>query len=153
MARPPIQVELSQEEREFLRGFISKGTRKAREITRANILLLADKGTPPSRITESLPVSRMTVYSVRKRYMERGLKAAIHDDPRPGAAQKYTPKQEAEIIALACTTAPKGRNRWSIRLLVEELHKREGFKTIEREKVRLVLKKAKQSRGRRSAGA
>ncbi len=146
-------MELSEKDREFLRGFIGKGTRKAREITRANILLLADQSMSPNRITESLPVSRGTVYSVRKRYVERGMKAALHDDPRPGAAPKYTPKQEAEVVALACTDPPKGRDRWSIRLLVEELQKRKGFETIEREKVRLVLKKAKQSRGKKSVGA
>ncbi|MGC9444919.1 MAG: helix-turn-helix domain-containing protein [Candidatus Methanospirareceae archaeon] len=50
---------------------------------------------------------------------------------------------EAEIITLACTSPPDGRVRWTIRLLAEKLNEREGFETINRETVRLVLKKAK----------
>jgi transposase len=63
------------------------------------------------------------------------------DKPRSGQPRKYTERQEAEIMAQACASPPEGRARWSVRLLTEELRKQKGFETINRENVRLVLKK------------
>ena len=153
MARPPIQVELSKKERKFLRAFVSKGTREAREIRRAQILLLADEGQDHASISQLTKAGRQTIWRIKKRYVAEGLESALKDKPRSGGPKKYTAYHEAEIIALACTSPPPGRDHWSIRLIVEELQKRKGFESIQREKVRLVLKKARQSRGARRAGA
>lgn len=65
------------------------------------------------------------------------------DKPRSGQPEKYSEKQVAEIIALACTKPPERRNRWSLAHLCEELRKKEGFKTINKETIRLILKKNK----------
>ena len=92
-------------------------------------------------------ISRATVSNIKKRYREEGLQSALTDKPRPGQPKKYTERHEAEIIARACTKSPDGRKRWSLKLLTEELRKKEGFKTINRESVRLVLKKAGLSLG------
>jgi len=66
---------------------------------------------------------------------------------RSGQPVKYTPKKKVEIIAYACTTPPEGRKRWTVRLLAEEMSKQDGFKTLNRESVRLTLKKAVPSHG------
>ena len=67
------------------------------------------------------------------------------EKPRPGQPKKYTERHETKIIAQACTKSPDGRKRWSLTLLTEEMRKKEGFETINRESIRLILKKANQS--------
>ncbi|HID28636.1 MAG TPA: helix-turn-helix domain-containing protein [Desulfobacterales bacterium] len=142
-----ITVSLKQDEIEFLRRIVGKGTRRAREIMRANILLLANMGKESKEIAEILGVNRSTVAQVKGRYVAGGLQNALKEKPRPGQPRKYTEKHEAEIIAMACASPPEGRKRWTIRLLMQEARKRPGFETINRESVRLILKKARLSLG------
>ncbi|KXA98455.1 transposase [candidate division MSBL1 archaeon SCGC-AAA259M10] len=142
-----VEIELEEDERDFLRDFVKKGTKKAREIARANILLLVDKGFPVKEIADILEVHRRTVWKIKKRYLEEGLESALKDKPRPGQPKKWTEEDEAEIIATACTSPPKGRKRWTIRLLRDELQKKSGFEDINRETIRLVLKKTRLSLG------
>jgi putative transposase len=98
-------------------------------------------------IKDTLGISRATVSNIKKRYREEGLQSALTDKPRPGQPRKYTERHEAEIIAQACTKSPDGSKRWSLTLLTEEMRKKEGFETINRESIRLILKKAKQNLG------
>jgi transposase len=134
-------VSLKQGEVVFLKRLVSRGRRSVREVRRAHILLLANKGKRSKEIVDVLDVHRSTVARVKKRYLEEGLMAALKDKPRPGQPRKYTGRHEAEIIALACSSPPEGRRRWTIRLLAEEVRKKPGFETINRESIRLVLKK------------
>jgi len=133
---------LEEDEIQFLNGFVKKGCRKAREVYRANVLLLANKGEKDTRIAEILSVHRKTVGMIKKKYVEEGLESALKDKPRSGQPIKYDEKKQAEIIALACSDPPEGRKRWSIRLLVEEIQSKDGFETINYESIRLILKKA-----------
>ncbi|GBE55133.1 hypothetical protein BMS3Bbin15_01298 [archaeon BMS3Bbin15] len=142
-----ITINLKQDETESLRRIVKKGSRSVREVRRANILLLANKGKESKEIAEVLEVNKGTVANVKRRYREEGLQRALTDKPRPGQPKKYTEKEEADIIAMACTDAPRGRKRWSIRLLTYELKNKKGFATINRESVRLILKKRKLSLG------
>ncbi|EQD58871.1 transposase [mine drainage metagenome] len=141
------KIRLKKGERKFLKEFVSKGVKSAREISRANILLLADKGQDTKEISKAVSITRQKVWRIKKRYLEEGLNSALEDKPRPGQPIKYNKKMRAEIIAKACTAAPVGRKRWSVRLLAEELVKRKGFETINRESIRLILKKAGRSLG------
>ncbi len=142
-----LEVRLKEDERDFLEEFVRKGTKKARTIARANILLLADEGFSTKSISEVTRVHRQSVWRTKKRYLEEGLESALEDKPRPGQPRKYTERHEAEIIAMACSSPPQGRRRWTIRLLMEETRKKAGFETINRESIRLVLKKAGLSLG------
>jgi transposase len=142
-----VVIELEENEEKFLRDFVKKGRKSARELTRARILLLANQQKGDTEIAEILEVGRNTVWRTKKRYREEGLQSALTEKPRPGRPQKYTERHEAEIIAQACTKSPNGRKRWSLTLLTEEMRKKEGFETINRESIRLILKKAKQSHG------
>lgn len=142
-----VEIELDEEERDFLDEFVKKGTKKAREITRANVLRLADMGRPVTDIAELVGVHRKTVWEIKKRYQEEGLESALKDKPRPGQPKKWTEEHEAEIIATACSSPPEGRKRWTIRLLRDELQKKSDFEDINRETIRLVLKKTKLSLG------
>ena len=141
------RIKLSDEEIEYLKAFVKKGRKSARELTRARILLLVNGGRTEMEIKDILGISRATVSNIKKRYREEGLQSALTDKPRPGQPKKYTNRHEVEIIALACTKSPDGRKRWSLTLLTEELKKKKGFETINRETIRLILKKAKQNHG------
>ena len=136
-------INLKSNEVKFLTKFIRKGKKNARSLTRARILLLANKGKGDTEIANILGVGRSTALRIRKRYLEEGLQSALVDKPRPGQPEKYNERQAAEIVALACTEPPEGRNKWSLALLCEELRKKEGFETINRETIRLILKKNK----------
>src|SRR3989338_1442604 len=141
------KIKLKKEERTFLQEFLKKGTKKARAIARANVLLLLDEGWEVNTIAKMLKVHRQKIWRTKKRFLEEGLTLSLQEKPRSGQPKKYTPKHEADIIAEACTKAPNGRKRWTVRLLTKELKKKRGFRTINRESLRLVLKKAKLSLG------
>lgn len=142
-----IIIKLKQDEIKTLTTVVRKGKWRAREITRANILLLANRGKKSKEIADILGINRSTVAQVKKRYVSNGIQDALEEKPRPGQPKKYTEKGEVEIIAVACTDPPKGRKRWTIRLLTDELKKKKDFKTINRESVRLILKKRKLNLG------
>ncbi len=148
-----IEIHLTADEVDFLKNFVRKGTHRSREISRANILLLYNASEKVITIAKSLSVHRQTIWEVKNRYLEAGLTSALKDKARPGQPKKYTEKHEAEIIATACTYPPKGNKKWTLVLLAEELRKKDGFETINREAIRLILKKAKQNHGRKRCGA
>ena len=141
------RIKLTEKEVEYLSVFVKKGRKSARELTRAHVLLLVNRGRTEMEIKDTMGISRATVSNIKKRYREKGLQSALTEKPRPGQPKKYTEKHEAEIIAQACTKSPDGRKRWSLTLLTEEMRKGKDFETINRESIRLILKKAKQSRG------
>lgn len=77
----------------------------------------------------------------QKKYLEQGVKKALEEDERSGQPIKYDIDQQAELSAMACSPCPVGRRRWTVRLLAAELKNKPGFETINRESVRLLLKK------------
>jgi putative transposase len=141
------RIRLTEKEVEYLSAFVKKGRKSARELTRAHVLLLVSGGRTEMEIKDTLGISRATVSNIKRRYREEGLQSALRDKTRPGQPKKYTERHEAEIIAQACTKSPDGSKRWSLTLLTEEMRKKEGFETINRESIRLILKKSKQNLG------
>lgn len=141
------QLKLKKDELNFLLAHTKTGNRNCKEFERAYILLALHKGKKQSEIEEFYNVSRITVWRVKRKYKKRGLQEAIKDETRPGQPIKYTEKQKAEIIATACTKAPEGRARWTLKLLEKELKKRGGMETINRETIRITLKKTNVSLG------
>lgn len=148
-------VTLTAEERKGLEKLISSGKASARRLTRARILLKADSGTDrPSwddgAISEALDVGLSTVHRIRKRFVEEGLEAALEQRrPRRVYRRKLDGEGEAHLIALACSRAPEGRDRWTLRLLADrmvELRYVEDL-SLSYETVRRVLKKTNSSRG------
>ena len=142
-----MKVKLSPSEIEFLRTFKSSGKRSQREYDRASILLLLDKGKLDAEIVDFLEVERTTVWRTRKRYLEEGLEKSLQEKERSGQPKKYGDKQQAEVIALACSDPPQGRAKWSLELLTEKLSHQKGLKSINRETIRLILKKTNVSLG------
>jgi len=135
------QVKLRQKERELLKQLISKGSEKARKMTRCRILLLAHEGKTDTQIIEALQVARNTIRQVRSRFVQEGLQAAINEQPRPGAPKRFTGRQKAKITAIACSDPPEGRNRWTLRLIADRAVKLEMVDTISHQTVKRILKK------------
>ena len=142
-----VEIKLEEDEVKFLRDFVKKGRKSARELTRARILLLVNQQKGDTEIAETLDVGRNTVWRTKKKYRKEGLHSALSEKPRSGQPKKYTDKHEAEVIAQACTESPDGRKRWTLTLLTEEMQKKDGFETINKESIRLILKKAKLNLG------
>ena len=152
------RVFLNGKKRSSLKKLVSTGTEKARKITRARILLLADESpSGPSKtdkeIMEVLEVSARTVASTRQRFVEEGLDGALNEKPRPGRPPRFTGRDEAMLTAIACSDPPEGYGRWSVRLLSDNLVELGVVDSISRETVRLMLKKGSSNHGRRNAGA
>lgn len=146
-------VEMSAEERAYLEGIVGKGRVLARKRQQAQILLKADEGPlgpgwTDERITEAFGVNVRTVERVRQRLVERGLEdALVRRLPEQLPRTKLDGAGEAQLIALACSAAPQGRRRWTIRLLADKLVELRVVDSIGRDTVRRALKKTNSSPG------
>ena len=140
-------VNLTEDERSELRDLIKQGKPAARKVARAHILLLADEGATDKAIAASLHVGKATVERTRKRFVEGNLARALNEDPRPGSLPKLGDKQEAFLIATACSTPPAGRPKWTSQLLAERMVELQQVDTLSDETVRRTLKKTNSSRG------
>jgi transposase len=134
-------VELSDEEREALRALTSRGTIGVRRYKRARALLAADAGETDAAIATQVGVHHVSLERLRKRFVEEGLEVALAERPRPGARRKLDGRQEAHLLALACTTPPGGRKRWTMRLLADRLVELRVSERISDETVRRTLKR------------
>ena len=133
------RVELSQIERTELRALLSGGKHASRKLKRAQILLATDAGTSDEEIARSVGVSGSTVYRTKRRLVEGNLERALSDEPRPGAERKLTGKEEALLVATACASPPKGRARWTLKLLAGAMVKLTEHKSLSHETVRRRL--------------
>ena len=146
-------VTLTADERSSLQKLIATGKAAARKRLHAQILLKADAGPEgdvwkDQQIMEAFDVGRSTVERVRQRLVEEGLEAALTRKPQQNRiARKIDGTAEAHLIATACSKAPEGRTRWTLRLLADRMVALELVDSISHETVRQVLKKTKSSRG------
>lgn len=153
-------VQLSRTERQQLEQLVRTGSAPARKINRAHILLKADRGeharaAPLSdrQISAALDTSVTTVLRVRRNYCRKGLPAAIERAPTTRVYEKTLDgRGEARLLALACSEAPEGRTRWTIRLLADKMVELGYAEEVSRETVRRTLKKTNCSLTERKHG-
>jgi transposase len=147
------RVRLVDEERAYLESLLSAGKAAARTLTHARILLKAEEGPAgpgwtDEAIADALEVNRSTVERVRQRCVEEGFDAALRPRPsRQVRLRKLDGAQEAQLVALACSPPPNGRDRWSLHLLADKLVELEVVDSISYESVRRTLKKTFSNRG------
>jgi transposase len=145
-------VDLTAEERETLVRIIRHGKAPARQVTRARILLKADEGETDEEIAEEVATSPATVERTRQRFVEENL-GALTERPRLGAPLRLAGKAQAHLIAVACSPAPQGRQRWTLRLLADQAVGLGLTASLSYETVRQLLKKTNLNRGNTSSGA
>lgn len=133
------QVELNQAERSELAALLSGGKHAARKLKRAQILLAADAGASDETIATNVGVGGSTVYRTKRRFVEGNLEAALTEEPRPGASRKLLGKEEALLVATACSSPPEGCARWTLDLLAGAMVKLTEHDSISRETVRRRL--------------
>lgn len=140
MAAHVRTVALNSQQKERLEGMLRKGRWTPRELTRARILLTANGQRKWSNTTIAKEVnsSRETVRSIRNRFLDEGLDIALLDRPRSGQPRKLTEKDEAFVIATACSQVPRGYGHWTLTLLAGKLKNKRGIK-VSGECIRYVL--------------
>jgi transposase len=131
------RVELSQTERDELSALLSGGTHAARKLKRAQILLATDGGTSDETTATNVGVGNSTVYRTKRRFVEGNLDVALSEEPGPGVSRKLSGKEEALLVATACSKPPAGRARWT--LLAGELVRLTAHESVSRETVRRRL--------------
>ena len=153
MRQTKYAVYLTEAERAQLRTLVGSGVAPARLLTRSRILLKADQGEggaawSDAAIAGALEVHPTTVARVRRQFVEEGLEAAL-ERKRPDRVYARTCDGEAEahLVALACSRPPAGRERWTLRLLAEELVRLEVVEAVSYETVRRTLQQTNSSRG------
>jgi transposase len=151
--KPRFVVRLPVGERVSLERMVSSGRNAARKLLRARILLKADvsngeTGWTDEEIAEALETSKLTVYRVRKQWVEEGLEAVLsRRKPSGRQYRKLDGAQEARLIALACSPPPEGRTRWTMQLLANRLVELKIVDGISDDAVHRTLKKTISSRG------
>jgi hypothetical protein len=149
-------IKLSSQERSALEKVSRSNRASIREKARARILLLSDvshsreqgASRTDAQIVEQLGCSPLTVYNVRRRACERGaLESIRRGEQQRRKARKLDGRQEAQLVALTCSTPPAGRSRWSLVLLRERLIEMQIVEHIGLETIRSTLKKTRSSRG------
>src|SRR5262245_50912375 len=133
------RVTLTQYERDELGALLCGGKQATRKLKRAQILLAADTGVADAEIAASVGVGGSTVYRTKRRFVEGNLERALSEEVRPGAERKLTGKEEALLVATACSNPPAGRARWTLDLLAGEMVKLTAHESLSRETVRRRL--------------
>jgi len=141
------ELRLSSRDRLTVEEVRSKGLRHAREVNRAHILAALDRQVPQAVIMEVLGVERTAIWRTRAAYLAGGLEQALYDEARPGRPRQYDTDAEARITALACSSPPPGRKRWTIVGLEEAARQEPGLQGIGRETIRRLLKKTASNPG------
>lgn len=157
MPKKKYIVTLTGEERQQLEQLSRTGKSSASQITRARILLKADTaqsegGWTDAEISDALDVSVATIERLREQFVDEGLPQCLQRKTRVYQSLLYG-EQEAKLVALACSQAPEGRSRWTLRLLSERVVELGYVEQISHETVRQTLKKTNLSLGAKTAGS
>jgi hypothetical protein len=146
-------VKLTSEERLYLEKLVSSGHAPARKLRRARILLKSDCSAEGPNwkyeaICDAFDVNELTVANVRKDFAEGGVEKALNrKKPKREYSHRLDGEAEAHLIALACSEAPEGYERWSLRLLQDRFVKLEIVESVSHETIRTTLKKRKLNLG------
>ena len=141
------ELHLSEEDRSVVEGIRTKGLHQSREVNRAHVMSCLDRGIPESQIMAVLGIGRTAVWRTRAAYLQGGVDLALFDVERSGRPRQYDTDAEARVTALACSTPPTGRQRWTMVELERVARQEPGLGGVSRETVRRMLKKTTSSPG------
>jgi transposase len=149
-------IDLTDAERAALQEILAKNKVKRRTLINAYILLKADRscGWTNADIASAYDVSTKKVEQLKKRFVEEGFEAALYRKPVTNAhRRKITGDEEAHLMALCCSQAPEGRERWTLRLLADKMVELDIIASVSYETIRRTLKKVHLNPGKRKNGA
>lgn len=146
-------VTLSPDERAELESLSRRGTASVRRVKRALVLLGVDDGDKDEVIAGRVRLSTGTVARIRRRFAEEGLVVALGERPRPGKAPLLDGPQEAHLLALACSPAPTGHAKWTVRLLADRLVQLDLVEAVSHQTIWRALKRGTSNPGSASSGA
>lgn len=141
------ELHLTEEDRAAVEAIRSKGLRHSREVNRAHILSCLDRAIPEAQILAVLGVGRTALWRTRAAYLQGGVELAVFDVARSGRPAQYDTDAEARVTALACSSPPEGRQRWTLVELERAARQEPGLANVSRETVRRMLKKTNSSPG------
>lgn len=141
------ELHLSEEDRAVVEEIRGKGLRHSREVNRAHVLSCLDRGIPEAQILAVLGIGRTALWRTRSAYLQGGVELAVFDVARSGRPTQYDTDAEARVTALACSTPPQGKQRWTIIELERAARLEPGLNKMSRETVRRMLKKTISSPG------
>jgi hypothetical protein len=147
------RIKLSAEERKTLEALTLSGKKiAAKKVIKARALLLADESGPAltdAQIVEATGIKPATLVRLRQRVCEVGPMEALERKAQeaPSRRKIVDGRLEAEITRIACSQAPEGRNRWTLRLIADKLVELEVLDSISHETVRAAMKKKTSNRG------
>lgn len=152
------EVHLSPELRKDLESLLRKESVGAAKVRKARILLLADCEHVDGQqtdlyISEHVGVSEKTVYRTRRKFVEQGIDSSLVRKKRstPATPWKFDGRAEAQLVTLCCSEPPEGHQRWTLKLLVEQLQQMQIVQSVCPETVRRCLKKIDSNRGKQDA--
>jgi putative transposase len=139
MARPTLKIDILPSEQRELRALLKSGVQSVRVVLRAVTLLQLAEGLSASQISRVVTLTPQTIRKIRHRYLDLGVKAAIFERPRPGAAELLTLPEKTRILAMVRADPPAGYSRWTVRLATEQAVKRQLVQRVGRETIRILL--------------
>jgi len=134
-----LEVKLPKPDERSLVQLLRSGVQQVRVVLRSLSLLQLSGGDSAPVIAQRLGLTPKTVRDIGKRYLEGGLDRALYERPRPGAKPILSPTERQRIIAMACSDAPEGSARWTVRLIAEQAIKRKLVPKVGRETIRILL--------------
>ena len=141
------ELQLTDEDRSIIDEIRCKGVHSAREVNRAHVLSCLDRGVPEAQIMAVLGLGRTALWRTRAAYLQGGVELAVFDVARSGRPRQYDTDAEARVTALACSSPPEGRQRWTMVELERVARLEPGLAGVSRETVRRMLKKTTSSHG------
>jgi transposase len=134
-----LEVLLSKPDERSLVQLLRSGVQQVRVVLRSLALLQLSGGDSAPAIARRLRLTPKTVRDIGKRYLDGGMDRALYERPRQGAKPILSPTEQQRIIAMACSDAPNGRARWTVRLIAEQAIKRKLVPKVGRETIRILL--------------
>src|ERR1022692_2575120 len=133
-----LEVLLSKPDERSLVQLLRSGVQQVRVVLRSLALLQLSSGDSAPAIARRLRLTPKTVRDIGKRYLDGGMDRALYERPRQGAKPILSPSEQQRIIAMACSDAPDGRARWTVRLIAEQAIKRKLVPKVGRETIRIL---------------
>jgi putative transposase len=139
MARRPVPIRIRPKDLTHIGQLLRGGIQQVRVVLRALVLKQLAGGVTAPHVAKTLPLTPKAIRQIAHRYNSSGLEGALYERRRPGAKQVLDDSQKQRIVAMVCSEPPKGRARWTVRLIVEEAVKRKLVPQVGRETIRVLL--------------